>query len=1107
MNLRILTLRRAIVLAVFIGLLVPALLIIGFSWFERYEKDILRRTEELLEQNANVLANGMQESLWNVDQESGQALLESMMRNEDIVKIEVRDNSLGIFVASEKPERRHGYSATRKQNVVYRKSPIGSILIEVTSERPRKIILQNLRDYFVALVAQIMLALILILVLLDQRLVRPLRRIGKGAENLAEGQLDHPFTWQRLDEIGLLSQRLEKTRISLRHLFEQLAQKNHELEQDIDKRKRIEHELREREARFRAVVEQSPLAIIEWDLTFRVIEWNAAAERIFGYPRSEAVGRHIRFLLPDAERAAVDNDGPDMPSAVRQNQRADGQLIVCQWNNRPIADEQGSTERLLSMVEDITEKRRAEEAQRLSEAKFSGAFQVHPDSVSIMRLSDGVFLDVNPTFEQTTGYSFAELTNKNAIELDIWVEPERRAYLLEQLKVQQTVRDMPWDMRTRSGNIRKCLINATTFGIGDDVFMLAVTRDITEKLLFEQRKAEADNALLRLAQGTQGMGSEAFFQLLVTDLAQALQTDRAFIGLCLEPTSGEDDSSPGTVRTGERIRTMANFAYGQLEENIEYEICGTPCSVAIHGELAFFPQEVQRLFPTDLALGQLGIQSYAGAPLKSSSGQIIGVLGVMHSSPLANAELIKSLLQVFGERASSELERKRAEEALRASERSFSTIFHSSPVAMSVIRTDYGFRIKDVNRAFERLFGLAREEAIGHTTSELHLYADVGVQADTLFPVTDTNDHMETWMLRKDGTQIFVQISQNSFQLMGEHFITVAFEDITEKFNNELAIHDLNVNLEHRVVERTNALQEANLELASTLETLKRAQEDLVRSEKLAALGSLVAGIAHELNTPIGNTLMVASTLIDQTVAFATSYENGLKRSALENFIRDVGKAGDIMVRNLHRAADLVTSFKQVAVDQTSSQRRQFKLAEVIGEIVLTLWPSIKKTSYSVAQTIDKEIVMDSYPGPLGQILTNLVNNALIHGFENCATGLISITGNSIDADWIELVVADDGNGIAPENLKRIYDPFFTTKMGSGGTGLGLNIVHNIVTGVLGGRIAVHSEPGHGTTFTLTLPKIAPISNQLPHEDKVLLAKATRAGLAKPALPPPEGGN
>lgn len=1088
MNLRILTLRRAIVLAVMIGLLVPALMIIGFSWLERYDKDVQKRTQELLEQNANVLANGMQESLWNVDQESGAALLESMMRNEDIVRIEVRDNSLGIFVAGERPERRHGYTASRKQNVVYRKSPIGSILIEVTSTRPRKIILETLKEYFIGLTAQITVAVILILVLLEQRLVRPLRRLGKGAEDLAEGMLDTPFTWARLDEIGLLAQRMETTRISLRHLFDQLAQKNHELEQDIDKRKRIEHELREREARFRALVEQSPLAIIEWDLDWRVIEWNAAAERIFGYSRAEALGHPARFLLTESEQAQASQFFQALPggqSATSRNVRRDGAVIVCQWNNRPIADEQGKPERLLSMAEDITEKRRAEDAQRLSEAKFSGAFQVHPDSVSITRLSDGIFLDVNPTFERTTGYTFAELVNKNAVGLNIWVNPATRLELLQKLKEHKTVRDMPWEMRTKQGEVRRCLINATTFGIDDEIFMLAVTRDLTEKLRFEEQKAEADSALLRLAQGTQGMGSEAFFQLLVTDLAMALRVERACIGL-------RDPEQP------QRIRTMANYVNNQLADNYEFEIGGSPSEIAMQGELAFVPRDLAEQFPQALGLTERGIDSYAGAPLRDAGGHVIGVLSVMHSKPLGNPELIKSLLQVFSERASSELERKRAEEALRNSERSFSTIFHSSPVAMSVIRVDQHFRIKDINNAFERLFRLSRDQAIGHTTAELGVYADPATPTDSLFKVTDTDQHFETWMNRSDGTQIFVQISQNSFSLSGEHFITVAFENITEKFNNELAIHDLNVNLEHRVEERTIALQQANEELASTLETLKRAQEDLVRSEKLAALGSLVAGIAHELNTPIGNTLMVASTLIDQTHVFSVSYENGLKRSALEGFIRDVGKAGDIMVRNLHRAADLVTSFKQVAVDQTSSQRRQFNLAEVIGEIVLTLWPSIKKTAFSVAQNIDKDILMDSYPGPLGQILTNLVNNALIHGFDNCQTGLISITGRSLDNEWVELTVADDGVGIPPENLKRIYDPFFTTKMGSGGTGLGLNITHNIVTGVLGGRITVESEVGQGTSFTLTLPRHAPLAPQLPHEDKVFQSRGNKPVAGKP---------
>ncbi len=1088
MNLHILTLRRAIILAVVTGLFVPALLILGFSWFAHYDQDIRKRTQELLDQNANVLANGMQESLWNVDQESGQALLESMMRNEDIVRIDVRDNSLGVFVAKERPERRHGYSASRQQTVVYRKSPIGTIFIEVTSTRPRKIILESLQAYFFALVAQIILALVLILVLLDRRLVRPVRRLAAGAENLAAGKLDEPFTWTRLDEIGLLSKRMETTRISLRHLFDELAQKNNELELDIDKRKRVEHELREREARFRALVEQSPLAIIEWDLGCRVIEWNSAAERIFGHTRQQALHQHARFLLPENANNQADMVFQSLSSGqseVRQNLRADGKLITCQWNNSQIADENGHTERLLSIAEDITEKRRVEEAQRVSEAKFSGAFQVHTDCVSITRLEDGIFLEANPAFEATTGYTSAELLNKNPYELNLWVDPEQRRKLIEDLKIHHSIRDLPWEMRTKSGAIRKCLINATVFGIDEETYMLAVMRDVTEKLRSEQQKAEADRALLRLAQGTQGIGNEAFFQLLVTDLAQALRTDRAFIGL-------RQHDAPNI------IRTMANYVDGKLCDNYEIDIKDTPAQVALEGQLAVFPGDVQQTFPRDTDLSRIGMRSYAGAPLRDATGQPIGVLGVMHSEELGNPDLVKSLLQVFSERASSELERKRAEEALRNSERSFSTIFHSSPVAMAVIEIDQKFRIKDVNHAFEHLFIHPRQHAIGKTTFELNLYTDREMSL-RLFTQTDTNEHIETWMNQSDGNQIFVQISQNSFSLMNENFITAAFEDITEKFNNELAIHDLNVNLEHRVEERTIALQQANEELASTLETLKRAQEDLVRSEKLAALGSLVAGIAHELNTPIGNTLMVASTLVDQTAVFSSSYENGLKRSSLEAFIRDVDRAGDIMMRNLQRAAGLVTSFKQVAVDQTSSQRRHFNLAEVVGEIVLTLWPMIKKTNFSVAQTIDPDILMDSYPGPLGQVLTNMVNNALIHGFEGCATGLISITGTVLDKEWIELSIADDGVGIVPENLRRIYDPFFTTKMGTGGTGLGLNITHNIVTGVLGGRISVQSEVGHGTEFTLTLPRIAPLTPQAPHDDNVFESKPKLASsICKP---------
>jgi signal transduction histidine kinase len=204
-----------------------------------------------------------------------------------------------------------------------------------------------------------------------------------------------------------------------------------------------------------------------------------------------------------------------------------------------------------------------------------------------------------------------------------------------------------------------------------------------------------------------------------------------------------------------------------------------------------------------------------------------------------------------------------------------------------------------------------------------------------------------------------------------------------------------------RLVERSNALQTANAELAASVETLRHAQNDLVRSEKLSALGALVAGVAHELNTPVGNCLLAASSLVDHTRDFTATFAHGIKRSDLDEHIEDVHKAGDILLRNLARASDLVASFKQVAVDRQSSQGRQFNLADVVSEIMLTLWPTLKKSGVRVEHDIPREIVMNSYPGPLGQVITNLINNAVIHGLEGRADGEIRLGARAVaDAGW-----------------------------------------------------------------------------------------------------------
>lgn len=248
------------------------------------------------------------------------------------------------------------------------------------------------------------------------------------------------------------------------------------------------------------------------------------------------------------------------------------------------------------------------------------------------------------------------------------------------------------------------------------------------------------------------------------------------------------------------------------------------------------------------------------------------------------------------------------------------------------------------------------------------------------------------------------------------------------------------------------------------------AQKELLGAEKLAALGGMVAGIAHEVSTPIGIGVTAASFLQEQTREFGERYASGqMRRSDMEAYLRAASETSGSLALNLQRAAGLVQSFKQVAVDQSSDEWRRFKLKEYIDEILDSLRPRLKRTEHVIDVSCPDELELDSYPGAFSQILTNLIINSLIHGFENLATGRIEIVacraGNELLLDY-----RDNGCGMNAEQVKRVFEPFFTTRRGRGGSGLGMHIVHNLVARKLHGRIECHSTPGAGVQFLIALP-------------------------------------
>ena len=294
--------------------------------------------------------------------------------------------------------------------------------------------------------------------------------------------------------------------------------------------------------------------------------------------------------------------------------------------------------------------------------------------------------------------------------------------------------------------------------------------------------------------------------------------------------------------------------------------------------------------------------------------------------------------------------------------------------------------------------------------------------------------------------------------------VNVAAEEVTERKRAEAALQAS----ERELRSARDAAQAALLNLQET-------QNFLIEAEKLAALGRLVAGVAHEINSPVGTSLTVASALERKRAAFAADVARGeLKRSSLNEFLEVVEDASSLLASNLNRAADLIQSFKQVAVDQGYLDRRSFYAGDLTEQVLVSLRPALQEKNIALYVECQPDLAMNSYPGPYGQALTNLFLNAVMHAFPDGKGGAIEIKVRASGSDKVEILFSDNGCGMSADVRRQAFNPFFTTRRESGSTGLGLHIVHNIVTNRLGGQLNVDSAPGGGTKIQIMLPLTAP---------------------------------
>ncbi|MDW7693927.1 PAS domain S-box protein [Flammeovirgaceae bacterium SG7u.111] len=924
------------------------------------------------------------------------------------------------------------------------------------------------------------------------------------------------------------------------------------LMRDLSERKKVEESLKNSEEKFSKIFKYNHSIIILMDLeTAAIIDANDEALALFGFEKDQALGKTSNELgvFTEEKRMELWEDLVEKSYFEAQElviHKKSGEKVFCITYGEKIevgGKEVGliqahnitqiktvekdllaknkalkaAEEELLATIEEhqaandeleLRNKELRDAVMQLknNEEKYRMLYEHNYDAVILMKGTE--FYDCNTKAEKLFGVKKGVFEHKPPFLFSPKHQPDGQLSTEKAIQILngQLPPRFEWLHQKEDDTLLYCEITVSAFEYSEQKYSQVIIRDITEKKLAEEELTHKNQLIENIRKGVSSKVGKVFFETVASQTAKVIKADFTYVGELIE----HDD--PAKVQ----VKTIAFWQEGHVAENFTYDLEGSPCQGVFKKQMSMvYPSDVAAQFPKDLLLTELEVEAYVGTPLCNSKGKPVGIIVAMSKKMLQDTKGIMQVLEIFSGRAGAELEKLKIDRALLESEERFRSTFEQAAVGIIHLKPDGSFG--KINKRFCDIVGYTQEELLKKDFRSLTHPDDLKSNIDIfqqLLKREIQDISFEKRYIHKKGHTVWVNLTTTHLynpDNTPKYALTIV-EDITRRKNAELELERYQNTLESLVEERTGQIQKLNDELTSKniqlgdynqnlvkqkaeleqiLKTLKSTQSQLVQSEKMASLGVLTAGIAHEINNPvnfISSGLQGLKLAIKNIIAVLHKYE-AVDQEHFTEQIEEIEKLKEevkftFLLDNLEKISRNMEN-GVIRTSEIIKGLRTFSRPDKGEPIPTNIHDNLDSAltilhhQYKYMVGIEKDYgdiqFIDCYPSELNQVFINILGNAIQALTEKVekekdfkATILIS-TSLTKNKKYVLIKIKDNGNGIPKASIKKIFEPFYTTKDVGKGTGLGLSISYSIIQKHKG-EIQVDSQEGKGSEFIISLP-------------------------------------